>query len=60
MGEDSVAYLADTYTDRAEAESAYHVKIASAVMSSVPVHSVSFLNNEGVLMESKCYSHQTE
>lgn len=46
--------------DRNEAESVFHSKIAYAAISSVYVHAVSLLADDGRLIESKCYIHDEE
>ena len=46
-----------TYTDRNEAESAFHSKLASAAISSVDVHTVIMLDEHGNTVLSKYYEH---
>ena len=45
---------------RNEAESVYHSKLAYAATSSVYVHAVSLLTDDGRLVDSKCYVHNDE
>lgn len=45
---------------RAEAESAYHMILASAAISTVEVHTAVLMTNEGFMLESKCYKHEVE
>ena len=49
-----------TYTDRNEAESAYHSKLASAAISSVDVHTVILLDEHGNTVRREFYEHQPE
>lgn len=46
-----------TYTDRYEAEAKYHLILAAAATSSVPVHTAVIMTNEGQLLERKSYHH---
>lgn len=45
---------------RAEAESTYHMILASACISSVETHTAVLMNNEGFVIDSKCYKHPVE
>lgn len=45
---------------RAEAESAYHMILAAAAISTVEVHTAVLMTNEGFMLESKCYKHEVE
>lgn len=47
------------YTDRAQAESAFHMVCASACLSSVPVHTVAVFTEEGFQIPelTRCYKH---
>ena len=51
--------LTSTYTDKAEAESAYHLKLGSAAISALPVHSVAMLTEEGFELKHECYKHNS-
>ena len=53
----TVGTLVSTYTDQNEAESAYHMKLGSAAISALPVHSCALLTEEGFLIRSECYKH---
>ena len=44
-------------TSRDLAESAYHTALAAAATSSVAVHTVSMLDEYGLLIDSKSYTH---
>lgn len=50
----------DTYADRNAAESAFHLKAGAAAISSVEVHSVSMLTEDGKLVRSECYRHAAQ
>jgi len=45
---------------RAEAESAYHMILASAAISAVPIHTAVLMTNEGFKIASECYKHEVE
>lgn len=49
-----------SYTDRNEAESKYHLILASAATSSVPTHSAVLMTNDGRFIEQKAYHHEIE
>lgn len=46
-----------TYTDRNDAESAYHLKLGSAAVSSVDVHTVVMLDEHGDIVKREYYNH---
>lgn len=46
--------------NRAEAESTFHMILASACISSVETHTAVLMNNEGFVIDSKCYKHPVE
>ena len=48
---------AATYTDKNEAESAYHSKLASAAISSVDVHTVLMIDEHGNTLRREFYEH---
>lgn len=48
------------YTDRNQAESAFHSILASAATSAVPEHSAVMLTSDGRLVRSECYRHPGE
>ena len=57
---DSVAIVPPrSYADKDQAESAYHTALAAAAVSSVPVHSVVMLKDNGTLVKSERYVHNT-
>jgi len=56
----TIGTLINSYTDRNEAESKYHAILASASISSVPVHSACMFTNEGNMIKSERYIHEVE
>ena len=46
------------YTEKAQAEQAYHQALAAAAVSSLPIHSVAMLDESSVLIKSEVYHHQ--
>ena len=46
--------------NREEAESTFHMILASACISSVETHTAVLMNNEGFVIDSKCYKHPVE
>lgn len=46
------------YTDRNEAESAYHSKLASASISNIRIHTVAMLDEYGVVLKNEFYEHK--
>lgn len=53
----TVGTLVTAYTDRLQAESAYHSVLASAAISALPRHSATLLTTEGTYVDSRCYDH---
>lgn len=51
------ASIIRAYTDRNEAESAYHMTLGAAAISEVDEHTVCLLTSRGLMLESKCYLH---
>jgi hypothetical protein len=49
-----------TYTNRDEAESAYHMKLSSAAVSSVMVHTVLLYDEHGNILRREYYEHISE
>ena len=45
---------------RDEAEKAYHSILAVAATSTNKIHAATILNEEGKLMKTECYKHDTE
>ncbi len=46
-----------TFTDRNEAESAFHLKLGSAAVSSVDVHTVLMYDEHGNVLRREYYEH---
>lgn len=53
----TTATLVSQYDTRAAAESAYHGILASAAVSSVPVHAAVLMTEEGFVLRNECYKH---
>ena len=49
-----------TFTDRNEAESAFHLKLGSAAISSVDVHTVLLFDEHGNVIRREYYEHAAE
>ena len=49
-----------TFTDRNEAESAFHLKLGSAAVSSVDVHTVLMYDEHGNVIRREYYEHAGE
>jgi hypothetical protein len=49
-----------TFTDRNEAESAFHLKLGSAAVSSVDVHTVLMYDEHGNVLRREYYEHAGE
>lgn len=52
-----VSNIVQSYSSRAEAESRYYTIMASACISSIAIHSVVLMTNEGFTIMSNCYKH---
>ena len=52
-----VATLCTAYDEMLAAESAYHMALGAAAVSSVPLHAVTLLTVEGSWCEGRCYRH---
>lgn len=51
---------AQTFTDRLQAESAFHLALASAAVSSVAVHTVVLLDEHGNTVAREFYEHEAQ
>lgn len=49
-----------SYTDRNQAESAFHSALAVAAVSSVEEHAVVMVTGDGHLIRNECYTHYPE
>lgn len=56
----TVANLVYQYASRDEAESKFHSILASAAVSSLPVHAAVMLTNAGTMVKSEFYRHGGE
>lgn len=54
---DTLQNLVTAHTTLREAESKYHTVLASAAVSSVPVHSAVLLSGNGNVIKHESYSH---
>lgn len=54
-----VANIVTSHNTLNEAESKYHTILASAAISSVPVHSAVILNETGFCVKNQSYTHST-
>lgn len=48
------------YNDKADAEVKFYQVLAEVVKSPVEVHTVMLVNGEGLVLDCKCYHHETE
>lgn len=55
-----VANLVYQYASWGEAESKFHSILASAAVSSLPVHAAVMLTNAGTMVKSEFYRHDEE
>ena len=49
-----------TFTDRNQADSAFHTALAAAAVSTVPVHTVMMYDEHGTVLRREFYEHITE
>lgn len=49
-----------TYSDKNQAESAYHTALAAAAVSAVQVHTVLMFDEHGNTLKRDCYEHLGE
>lgn len=56
-GNSSALLPAVTHTDRHQAESAFHMILGSAAISSVPVHTVIMYDERGNVLRREYYEH---
>lgn len=56
---EQLAPLVSAYGAQNEAESRFHQILAAAAVSSVPVHAAALLSEEGFLLCSGCYKHES-
>lgn len=56
----TTAVLTTIKSDRNEAEQEYHSKLSFAAVSVVPLHAVTMLSENGRVIKSEAYSHETQ
>lgn len=49
-----------SYDNLLSAEAKYHTILASAAVSSLPLHSCVLMTNEGVFIKTECFKHEEE
>lgn len=49
--------LVDTFIERPQAEQRYHTVLSYAAVSSVPIHTVLLINEEGHVLKQDSYLH---
>lgn len=52
-----VSNIVTSYNTLAEAENKYYSILASACISTIPVHSAVIISEEGFTVRSQCYKH---
>lgn len=55
--DNSCSVLDDVQQERNQAESVYHDKLRYAAVSTIPIHSVSLLNDAGERLKGETYYH---
>lgn len=55
----TVSTLVSSYDTRNAAENKYHLVLAAAAISELPRHSAFMLSDEGYLVKSESYTHET-
>ena len=56
----TVGNIVTAHETREEAESKYHTVLAYAALSELPYHAAVLLQNDGLLIERRCYTHLPE
>ena len=56
----TVGNIVTAYNTLNEADSKYHSVLASAAVSSVPIHSAVILSERGKMIKNESYTHETE
>lgn len=59
-GNQTVLVPAQTFTDKNQAESAYHAAMAAAAISNVTVHTVVLMDEHGNTVKREFYEHIDE
>ena len=53
----TVGTIVNSFSDLNQAEAAYHTCLAAAAVSQVPVHGAVMLQNDGIMIQYKTYTH---
>ena len=56
----TVGNIVTAHDTRAAAESTFHTVLASAAISALPSHAAVLMDNEGSIIDSRCYTHEPE
>lgn len=54
----TVGTLVSSHDTRAAAESTFHTVLASAAISALPSHAAVLMDNQGSIIDSRCYEHE--
>ena len=54
---DTLAALVNTYIERSQAEQQYHTVLSYAAVSSIPIHTVLLISDEGHIIKQDSYVH---
>ena len=57
---DSIASVSYSFNDRNEAMAKYHALLSVAAVSTVPVHTVVILTEDGVAIAHESFNHEIE
>lgn len=57
---DQLANIVTAYADLNEAKSKFHQILATAAISTVPVHAAVIVSEEGKVIKNECYRHTDE
>lgn len=60
MANGTVATLINQFANRNDAENKYHLVLASAAISQLPLHTAFMLTDEGYTIKSENYRHEQE
>lgn len=55
----TVGNLVYSYDARADAESKYHAVLSAAAVSTLPKHTAVIMDEDGAVLGSQCYRHET-
>ena len=57
---ETISTIVNSYTDRLQAEQAYHQILMAAAVSNIPKHSAIIMDDEGMRINSQVYVHEVE